>query len=109
VRLIEHLLVLLNNVVAPVKNPSVAISTTKPFPHHQCCFQSQITHILPSVDTNVYLVDAKHCLVDAKHCSVHAKHYLVDAKHCSVDAKHCLVDAKHLLVDAKHCLVDAKP
>ena len=40
VGLIEHLLVLFNNVVAPVKNPSVAISTTKPFLEPSFLFQS---------------------------------------------------------------------
>jgi len=108
VGLIEHLLVLLNNVVAPVKNPPVAISTTKPFPHHQCCFQSQITHIVPSVDAKHHSADPKHYLVDAKHCSVGAKHCSVDAKHYSADAKHYLVVAKHCSADAKNCSADAK-
>jgi len=98
VALFEHLLVLFHNKVAPVKNPPVAISKTKPLPHHQCCFQSQITHIVPSVDANVCLVDANVCLVDAKH-------YLVDDKHCLVDDKHCLVDDTRL----KPCITRLKP
>ena len=47
--LIEHLLVLYNLLVAPVKNPSVAIGTTKPSLQPSFLFQLTIVSSLFSI------------------------------------------------------------